>query len=73
MCTFVITYTDGSWFKCLHVNSATYGTPSGNRTVQENELLTHFFPVGRSLWLHSNSGNHCVNGDGIRHIEILAE
>lgn len=72
MCTFVFTYTDGNKLKCERIKSASY--VSGSRVdVSEQNLATHAFPLGKDLWLFTETGSFCVSHDGLRCIEVTNE
>ena len=72
MCTFTFHYADGSKIKCERVKSAAYS--SGSRVnVSENELVTHPFPMGKALWLFTETGSFCVGHDGLRCVEVTTE
>lgn len=56
-----------------HINKITYSDFIDDVTVGEEEMLTHRFPLDRTLYLYSFSGNYVVSGDIIGTLEIEKE
>lgn len=73
MCTFTFTYADGGELDYEHVKSASYTSAKGQVCVSEQELITHAFPLGKVLWLFSESGSFCASDDGLRCIKVIVE
>lgn len=72
MCTVTFTYADGKILDCEHIKSACY--MSGSRIdVSESELPTHPFPLGKPIWLFTESGSFGVSHTDLRCVEVTAE
>lgn len=73
MFQFIITYDDGAVFSYAHVIEVSYAGSSSLITVPTEQLANHSFPVGKYLWLRTNTGSLSVNGSGVRLVEVRKE
>ena len=69
----VATYTDGKFVECLHVTEISYNGANALKTVTADEIPSHKFPIGKTLWLKTNNGCISIAGDSLRVIEIRSE
>ena len=70
----VVSYDKGNSYSCDDVVEISYVTVLGEAvTVTGDDLLTHHFPIGRTLWLRTSDGTSSVSGDGIRAIDVYRE
>ena len=70
----VVSYDKGNSYSCDDVVEISYVTVLGEEvTVNGDDLLTHHFPIGRTLWLRTSDGTSSVSGDGIRAIDVYRE
>lgn len=72
MCTFIFCYTDGSKCNFQHIKKAMY-IKSEIVTVDEQNLLTHRFPMNCDLHLFCDNSNFTVSGHNLLYIEINKE
>ena len=75
MYTFTFEYEDGKTFEVKHVTRVQY-LFNGLKTISENEILTHHFPLGinnTAYSLYSEKGNYIFNSNNLRHISIEQE
>lgn len=70
MCNFEIYFVEGRPITCSNIRSVTYYRSGTWRTVKEDELLSHDFPVNASLSLHADQRTFNVTGEGIRLIQV---
>ncbi len=68
-----ITYDDGKFVECVHVNSISYNGTSALTTVSGENILGHNFPSVKTLWIKSPNGSVTARGEGLRTIEIRKE
>ncbi len=73
MYNFSIRYEDNRLVECRHVVEASYNGSNSLIIVPEEELGTHLMPVGKTIWLRTNSGTFAANGSGIRTISVSEE
>lgn len=74
MIRIAVSYEKGNCYTCDDVTKIVYTDVIGSEiTVEGNDLLTHHFPIGRTLWVHSSNGTGSVSGTGIRAIDIYEE
>ena len=70
----VVSYDKGNSYRCDDVVEISYVTVLVEKvTVAGDDLLTHHFPIGRTLWLRTSDGTSSVSGDGVRAIDVYGE
>lgn len=67
---FYIKYEDGTSIECQDVVEARYNGADKNVIVSNDEISSHLFPLGKALWLKTETGTYSINGNGIRFITV---
>jgi len=73
MYSFTFYYEDGSNHLFEHIIKAKYSNGSKAINVSGDELSTHCFPIGRTIYIFSDSANYSINGNQLRFIAVLKE
>lgn len=73
MAYFSITYSDGHVAEFENVSSFSYVSYEKKTVTIDSELEKYPIPIGKPLWLHTDSGTITVSGDGMRLIEVTKE
>lgn len=73
MVSVLVTYEDGKCNEHLHITRISYNGSNKTMDIPENDLITHHFPIGKTLWLHSSNSVSVVSGSGLRLVDIRQE
>jgi len=57
----------------VHVDKAIYQTGSGNKVISSDEMLTHIFPLGVTIYFQGPDCNHVINHRNLVSLEIIKE
>lgn len=66
-------YEDGTYVECSHVTQISYLGYDKTVIVSEEELVSHLFPIDKTLWFHSADGISVISSNGLRFVEIVKE
>lgn len=74
MIRLVVSYEKGNYYECDNVERIVYNDFVGNEvSVEGDALLSHHFPIGTTLWVHTSTGASSVSGTGVRAIDVYKE
>ena len=70
---FIFVYEDGTFVEYEHVIEASYNGRDTLVVVSGEQLLSHRFPVEKSLWLRTDNGMLSISSVGLRSVEVRKE